>query len=144
MRVCLIMQLSLMVTHKHVQQLRITVFSNGMSCSLLYMTASQMKMSEVTQKLKLYCMRSKAKQAISLSLKYILCKADLAMQASWLQQAVQRWLLYQKNAQRRNNILSFVSWLMRATNPPQSTPKLSCSMVMCAYSCKRCTYGAEV
>jgi len=37
------MELSLMVPHKHLQQLRITVFSNVMSCSLLYMMASHMK-----------------------------------------------------------------------------------------------------
>jgi hypothetical protein len=69
MTVCLIMQLSLMVTHKHVQQLWITVFSNVISCSLLpvYMMVSQMETPEVTQKLKLYCTRPKAKQAISLS-----------------------------------------------------------------------------
>lgn len=56
-----------MVPNKHVQQLWNTVFSNVMSCSLLYMTASQMKTFEVTQKLKPYCMRPKAKRAISLS-----------------------------------------------------------------------------
>jgi len=56
-----------MVPNKHVQQLWNTVFSNVMSRSLLYMMASQIKMFEVTQKLKPYCTQPKAKRAINLS-----------------------------------------------------------------------------
>lgn len=58
----------------------ITVLWNAMSCSLLYtsMMVSQMKTLDMQQNLIPYCMQLKAKQAINLSQKYILCTADLA------------------------------------------------------------------